>query len=113
MDLFQSASQWLSDVREASASQDVTINGVPFKATVSATNADTNLDGHKLQAQYTHFIIKKAALLAASITIDRGLNIIYNGRKYEIGYDKRLLFEPNDPAGIDLIISTVDKGPAT
>lgn len=111
MDLFQSASKWLSQVREASASSTVSINGVPFKATISATNADTNLEGHKLQTQYTHFIIRTARLKAAGVVLDRGLEIHYAGRKYEIAYDKRLLFEPNDPAGIDTIISTVDKGP--
>jgi len=113
MDLFSAASRWLSQVRQASASETVTINGQPFKATVSFNNADSNLEGHKLQTQYVHFIINTAQLAVAGITIDRGLTIIRGGRKYEIAYDRRLLFEPNDPAGIDTIISTVDKGPAS
>ena len=112
--LFAKASQWLSDVRVATCSEDVEIKvgdtWIPTKATVSSTNADTNQSGVKLQTQYHHFIIKTLFLISNSVVLDRGLLIRRAGKLYEIGYDKRALWEYNDPAGVDTIIMTVLKG---
>jgi hypothetical protein len=116
-DFIASAAKWISDYREKIASQQVRLKwpgntvGILIQATVSGTLPESNADGVKLHTQYTHFVVKYATLTSSGVVIDRGLTIEWDGNLFELAYEKRAMWEWNDPHHIDIILKTIYKGP--
>lgn len=117
-DFIARAAAWVSSYREKHASQDVVLKwpanqvGVPVKATVSGTLPESNADGVRLHTQYTHFVVKYQTLITFGVMLDRGLVVEWGGKVFELAYEKRAMWEWNDPHHVDVILKTVYKGPA-
>jgi len=110
-DLFQTGVQWLSATRITHLTQDVVIRrpgttGVTLKATVPSCQADTIQQGVKIQTQYFDFMFLRQDLLDNDIPLERGIEIVWNDKIFQIAFDKRLLWYYNDPFHLDIVIQT-------
>ena len=83
--------------------------GVPLKATISFDDAETNPNGVKLQSQHVNFIFRASDLKKYNVVVERGLTINWKNNIFELAYDKRELWEWNDPHHMDMILKTVYK----
>ena len=95
---------WAQSQRHAHATQDVLLDGVTLKATFNSSDSFVEQGGHKINTTTYSFIFRASDLVDNGLSIKRGMAIVHEGVTYSVEYNKKVLFEDNDPYGLDIIV---------
>lgn len=83
------------------------------KAVLPSCMSEIISNGVKMQSQYFDFIFSVAELTTAScFPPERGMEVVYDSKVFEIAIDKRTLWYYLDPFHKRVVVKTVYKGAA-
>lgn len=78
-------------------------------ATTPATDTEVERNGVKLLTKFSQFIVRSEDLVRLSITIARGIAVVWGTKTYEITNEAGHTHYYNDPFELDVVIMTVKR----
>jgi len=107
--LLRKGAEWAQKTRHQHYTETIVLAGVSMKATTPATDTEVERGGVKLATKFSIFIVRKSDLDLASLSITRGLTILWDGKEYEVTNEAGHTHYFNDPFELDVAIMAVKR----